>query len=122
MTNKTSPEMKIKLHKQGAENPWETTSSSEESDSEYEDFTPKQLLHLHQTILIYPRKVLQMPNFETHPKSDTVEPKIRSVPQGISIERGSEHKTNQQDQYVDFNVSELNEETSPDQFICNRRV
>ena len=121
MKNKTSPEMKIKLHKQGAENPWETTIR-EESDSEYEEFTLKQLLHLHQTILIYPRKVLQMPNFETHPKSGTVEPKIRSVPQGISIERGSEHKTNQQDQYVDFNVSELNEETSPDQFICNRRV
>ena len=31
-------------------------------------------------------------------------------------------KTNQQDQYVDLNVSELNEETSSDQFNCNRRV
>ena len=47
MKNKISPERKIKLHKQGAENPKETTCSSEESDSEYElEFTPNQLLHL----------------------------------------------------------------------------
>ena len=30
--------------------------------------------------------------------------------------------TNQQDQHVDFNVSRLNEETSPEQFNCNGRV
>ena len=38
---KISRERKIKLLKQGAEDPRETTSSSEESDSEYElEFTP----------------------------------------------------------------------------------
>ena len=47
MKNKISPERKIKLHKQGAEDPRGTASSSEESDSEYElEFTPNQLLHL----------------------------------------------------------------------------
>ena len=44
------------------------------------------------------------------------------VPQDITNEEGSYHKTNQQDQYVDFNLSELNEETGPDQLNCNRRV
>ena len=39
-----------------------------------------------------------------------------SVTKDIANERGSDHKANQQDQYVDFNVSELNEEASPDQF------
>ena len=33
---------------------------------------------------------------------------MHPVPQGIANEGGSDHKTNQQDQYVDFNVSELN--------------
>ena len=45
-----------------------------------------------------------------------------SVPQGIASERGSDHNTNQQCQYVDFNVSDLNEEASPDRFSCNRSV
>ena len=46
--------MKIKLHKQGVEDPRETKSSSEESDIEYElEFTPNQLLHLYQTLLVY---------------------------------------------------------------------
>ena len=44
-----------------------------------------------------------------------------SVPQGIANEGDSYHKINQQDQHVDFNVSRLNEETSPEQFNCNRR-
>ena len=47
---------------------------------------------------------------------------MNPVPQVIANEGGSDHKTNQQDQYVDFNVSELNEETSPDLFNCNRRI
>ena len=47
---------------------------------------------------------------------------MHSVPQDIANKRDSEHKINQQDQCVDFNLSELNEETSSDQFICNRRV
>ena len=47
---------------------------------------------------------------------------MHPVPQDIANEGGSYHKANQQDQYVDFNVSELNEETSPDQLNCNRRV
>ena len=45
-----------------------------------------------------------------------------SVPQGIANEGDSYHKTNQQDQNVDFNESRLNEETSPEQFNSNRRV
>ena len=71
---------------------------------------------------IYPRKVAQKSNFETHPKVDTVEPKIYSVLQEIAHERGSDHKANQQDQYVEFNVSELNEEANPDHPNCNRRA
>ena len=65
MKNKISPE-KIKLHKQLAEDPRRTTSLSEESDSEHElEFTPNQLLHLRQTLPIYPRIVAQKPpNFE----------------------------------------------------------
>ena len=47
---------------------------------------------------------------------------MHPVPQDIANEGGSDQKTNRQDQYVDFNMSELNEETSPDQFNCNRRV
>ena len=47
---------------------------------------------------------------------------MHHVIQDIANEGGSDHKANQQDQYVDFNVSELNEETNPDQFNCNRRV
>ena len=51
MKNKISPEGKIKLHEQGAEDPRKTTSWSEESGSEYElEFAPNQLLHLHQTV------------------------------------------------------------------------
>ena len=67
MKNKISPERKIKLHKQGAEDPREITSSSEESDSDYKlEFTPNHLLQTHQTLPIYPRKVAQKPlNFET---------------------------------------------------------
>ena len=62
MKDKISPARKIKLHKQGPEDPKERTSSSEELDSEYEsEFTPNQLLHLHQTLPIYPRKVAQKP-------------------------------------------------------------
>ena len=54
MKNKISLERitlgKIRLHKQRAEDPEETTSSSEELDSEYEsEFSPNHLLHLHQT-------------------------------------------------------------------------
>ena len=38
----------MKNKDQGAEDPGVTTSSSEESDSEYElEFTPNQILHLH---------------------------------------------------------------------------
>ena len=45
MKNKISLERKIKLHKQVVENPRETTSSSEESDNEYNlEFIPNQLL------------------------------------------------------------------------------
>ena len=62
------------------------------------------------------------PNFETHPKPDTTERTINFVPHDIVDEGGSNHKKNQQDQYVDFNLSELNEETSHDWFNCNRRV
>ena len=47
---------------------------------------------------------------------------MHPVPQDIANGGGSDHNTNQQEQYVDFNVSESNEETSPDQFNCNRRV
>ena len=35
--------------------------------------------------------------------------------------RDSYYKINQQDQHVDFNVSRINEETSPEQFNCSRR-
>ena len=125
MTDKISPERKIKLHKQGAEDPRETTSSSKESDREYNlEFTPIQLLHIHQTLPIYPRKVAQKPpNFETHPKQDTIEPMMYySIPQDIANEGDSYHKTSQQDQHVYFNVSTLNEETSPETFNCNRMV
>ena len=124
MKNKISPERKIKLHKPGAEDPRETTGLSEESDSEYElEFTPNQHLHLLQTLPIYPRKVAQNPtNFVKHQKSGTIEPKMNPLPQDIANEGGSDHKTNQQDQYVDFNESELNEETSPDLFNCNTRI
>ena len=92
--------------------------------SEYElELTPNQFLHLYQALPIYPRKVTQKPpNFETHPKLDITECKMHPVPQDIANEGGSHHKANQQYQYVDFNVSELNEETSPDQLNCNRRV
>ena len=45
-----------------------------------------------------------------------------SVPQDIANEKDSYHKTNQQDQHVDFNMSRLNEETSLEQFNCNRMV
>ena len=38
------------------------------------------------------------------------------VPQGITNNGGSDHKTNKQEKYVDFNVSEINEKTNPDQF------
>ena len=73
MKSKISPEGKIKLHIQGAEDPRKTTSSSEESDNEHElEFTPNQLLHLCQTLPTYPRKVAQKLNFETNPKPDTV--------------------------------------------------
>ena len=37
-------------------------------------------------------------------------------PQDIANEGGSGHKTNKQHQYVEFNVSDSNEEASPDQF------
>ena len=48
MKNKISPESKTKLHKQGAEDPRKTASSSEESDSEYNlEFAPNQLFHIH---------------------------------------------------------------------------
>ena len=47
---------------------------------------------------------------------------MHSVPQVIDSEGNSDYKTNQKDQYVDLNVSNLNEETSLDQFNCNRRV
>ena len=42
--------------------------------SEYElEFTPNQILHLHQILPIYPRKVGQKSlNFETQPKPDTI--------------------------------------------------
>ena len=120
--NKT-PKRKIKLHKQRAEDPRETTSSSEESDSEYElELAPNQLLHLRQTHTPKNSSKHKKHNFERHPKPDIVEPKMHSVPQDIANKRDSEHKINQQDQCVDFNLSELNEETSSDQFICNRRV
>ena len=125
MTDKISQERKNKLNKQGAEDPSETASSSKESDREYNlEFTPIQLLHIHQTLPIYPRKVAQKPpNFETHPKPDTIEPMMYySIPQDIANEGDSYHKTNQQDQHVYFNVSRLNEETSPETFNCNRRV
>ena len=57
-----------------------------------------------------PRKIAQKPpNFETHPKPDTIEPQTHHVPQGITNNGGSDHKKNKQDEYVDFNVSELNE-------------
>ena len=70
-----------------------------------------------------PRKIAQKPpNFETHPKPDTIEPQTHHVPQGITNNGGSDHKTNKQDEYVDFNVSELNEKRSPDQFNWNRRA
>ena len=53
MKNKELPERKIKLQKQGPEDPRETTGSSEESDSECKlKFAPNQLLHLHQTLPI----------------------------------------------------------------------
>ena len=46
MKSKISPERRIKLYKQGAEDPGKT-SSSDESDSEFKlKFTPNQLLHL----------------------------------------------------------------------------
>ena len=125
MTDKISPERKIKLHKQGAEDPRETTSSSKESEREYNlEFTPIQLLHIHQTLPKYPRKVAQkLPNFETHPKQDTTEPMMYySIPQDIANEGDSYHKTSQQNQHVYFNVSTLNEETSPETFNCNRMV
>ena len=87
MKNKISPDRKIKLHKQGAEDPRETTNSSEEWDKEYQlVFTPSQRLHLHQTLSIYPRKVTQKLNFEIHPKPDTVESKMNSLPQDIANE------------------------------------
>ena len=39
--NKISPEKKTQLHKHGAQDPKETTSSGEELDSEHElEFTP----------------------------------------------------------------------------------
>ena len=105
------------------EDPRETTSSIEVSYSEYElEFAPNQLLHLHQTLTIYPRKVSQKPNFETQPKPHKVEPKMHSAPQDIANRKGLNDKTKQQDQHVDFNVSELNEEGSPDQFNRKRRV
>ena len=105
------------------EDPRETTSSIEVSYSEYElEFTPNQLLHLHQTLTIYPRKVSQKSNFETQPKLHIVEPKMHSVPQDIANRKSLNDKTKQQDQHVDFNVSELNEEGSPDQFNRKRRV
>ena len=109
MKSKIPPEWKIRLHKQGTEDQREMTGSSEESDGEHEfEFSPNQLLHLHQTLPISP-KAAQKLNFPTNPKPDTVEPKIHSVPKDIVNESDSDHTTNQQDQYVDFNVSELNE-------------
>ena len=57
-----------------------------------------------------------------HPKTDTIEPKMYSVPQEIAYEGDSYHKTNQQDQHAGLNVSRLNEETIPQQFNCNRRA
>ena len=99
MKSKIPPEWKIRLHKQGTEDQRETTGSSEESDGEHEfEFSPNQLLHLHQTLPISP-KAAQKLNFPTNPKPDT-----KPV-----NESDSDHTTNQQDQYVDFNVSELNE-------------
>ena len=88
MKNKISTERKIKLHKQGAEDPRETKISSEESDSGYNlEFIPNHLLHVHQTLPMYPRKAPQKPpNFETHPKPDTLEPKMCSVTQDIANE------------------------------------
>ena len=48
--SKISPERKIELHKEEAEDPRETTSSKEESDSEYNlEFPPNQLSQIHQT-------------------------------------------------------------------------
>ena len=44
------------------------------------------------------------------------------VPQGITNNGGSDHKTNKQEKYVDLNVSELNEKTNPDQFNWNWRA
>ena len=105
------------------EDPRETTSSIEVSYSEYElEFAPNQLLHLHQTLTIYPRKVSQKSNFETKPKPHIVEPKMHSVPQDIANRKSLNDKTKQQDQHVDFNVSKLNEEASPDQFNRKRKV
>ena len=53
--------------------------------------------------MIYPRKLAQKPpNFETHPTPDTTECTINFVPKDIVHEGGSSHKTNQQNQYVDF--------------------
>ena len=124
MKNKVSPERKIKLPEHGAEDPRVTTSSSKESDSEYElEFTSNLILHLHQTLPIHSIKIAQKPpNIETHPKKDTTEHKMYPVSQDIANEGGSDHKTNKQDQYVDFNVSELNEKRSSEMFNCNRRV
>ena len=45
-----------------------------------------------------------------------------SVLQDTANEKGSDHNVKEQDKYIDFNVSELNEEASPDHFNCNRRV
>ena len=51
MKSKIPPEWKIRLHKQGTEDQRETTGSSEESDGQHEfEFSPNQLLHLHQTL------------------------------------------------------------------------
>ena len=77
-----SPERKIKLHKQRPEDPRVTASSSEESDSEYElELTTNQILHLHPTLPIYPRKVAQKPfTFKTRPKPDTTDRKMHPVP------------------------------------------
>ena len=73
-----------------------------------------QLLYLRQQIYTQAQKS----NFETHPKVDTVESKIYSELQEIANERGSDYKANLQDQYVEFNVSELNEEANPDHPNC----
>ena len=70
MKKKISPERKIKLHR--AEDLRVTTSSSEQSDSEWElEFTPNQILQLQQTLPIYPRNVAQFYPILRHIQNQT---------------------------------------------------